>query len=67
MLGNISQTIVPVPSFFLDQKEKQLDTFKIPKQTKSNSYYTDKKVMNSMIDMNLNRNPRFPLRISGSQ
>ena len=67
MLGNISQTIVPVPSFFLDQKEKQLDTFKIPKQTKSNSYYTDKKVMNSMIDMNLNRNPRFPLRTSGSQ
>ena len=32
MLGNISQTIVPVPLFFLEKDEKNLETFHIPKK-----------------------------------
>ena len=28
-LGNISQTIVPVPNFFVDQKNRTLETFHI--------------------------------------
>ena len=64
MLGNISQTIVPVPLFFLEKDEKNLETFHIPKNTRSNIYYTDAKVMNSMIDINFNRNPRFSIKTS---
>ena len=55
MLGNISQSIVPVPLFFLEKDEKNLETFHIPKNTRSNIYYTDSKVLNSMIDINFKR------------
>ena len=35
-LGNISQTIVPVPNFFINQKNRTLETFNIYPKTTSN-------------------------------
>ena len=35
-LGNISQTIVPVPNFFMNSKSKTVDTFNIYCKTDSN-------------------------------
>jgi len=37
-LGNISQTIVPVPNFFMDQKGRPLETFQKYNKTDSNFY-----------------------------
>ena len=37
-LGNISQTIVPVPNFFMDQKSRKLETFHLYNKTDSNFY-----------------------------
>ena len=56
-LGNVSQSIVPVPNFFLDRKEKNLETFKINKK-RSSSYYRDKDLFEKINDLNLNHNPR---------
>ena len=35
-LGNISQTIVPVPNFFVDQKNRTIETFTVYPKTTSN-------------------------------
>ena len=44
-LGNISQTIVPVPNFFVDQKNRTLETFNLyPKTSKNKSGI--KKILN---------------------
>ena len=37
-LGNISQTVVPVPNFFMDQKHRPLETFNLFNKTDSNFY-----------------------------
>ena len=48
-LGNISQTIVPVPNFFVDQKNRTLETFNLyQKSGKSN------KVLKKILKLNLN-------------
>jgi hypothetical protein len=48
-LGNISQTIVPVPNFFMDQKGRPLETFQLYNKTDSNFYRSKIK---SKIDLN---------------
>lgn len=64
-LGNISQTIVPVPKFFLDKDTssidifKKKDKFKIKESSKrSYSYFKEKDLFSSNLDLNLNHNPR---------
>lgn len=64
-LGNISQTIVPVPNFFMDST-KDIDTFKIYYENKNNkkkkkrchSYFNKTDILNSNLDININNNPR---------
>ena len=43
-LGNISQTIVPVPNFFMDQKTRPLETFQLYNKTDSEFYKNKNKV-----------------------
>ena len=67
-LGNISQSIVPIPNFFLDST-KEVDAFKIyykTKKSKNNnktnrnfSYYSKIDLLNSNLDININHNPRL--------
>ena len=56
-LGNISQTVVPVPSFFLNRGTKNIDAFNVPKR--AHSYYREKDLFQKELDLNLNRNQRF--------
>ena len=64
-LGNISQSIVSVPNFFMDMT-KDIDAFKIHYRAKKNknkvkncnSYFTKNKLLHSNIDINTNHNPR---------
>ena len=37
-LGNISQTIVPVPNFFMGQKTHQIEAFNLYDKTDSENY-----------------------------
>ena len=48
-LGNISQTIVPVPNFFVDQKNRTIETFTVYPKTTSN--FTN---MKKILKLNLN-------------
>ena len=48
-LGNISQTIVPVPNFFVDQKNRTIETFTVYPKTTSNFAN-----MKKIIKLNLN-------------
>ena len=48
-LGNISQTVVPVPNFFMDQKHRPLETFNLYNKTDTNFY---KKKYKSRIKLN---------------
>ena len=51
-LGNISQTIVPVPNFFVDRKNRTIETFNIyPKTTINNISNTQLK---KIVKLNLN-------------
>ena len=43
-LGNVSQTIVPVPNFFVDQENRTIETFTIYPKTTSN-FNTMKKIL----------------------
>ena len=43
-LGNISQSIVPVPYFFMDQKTRPLETFQLYNKTDSDFYKKKKKI-----------------------
>lgn len=65
-LGNISQTIVPIPKFFYDPTKK-LDAFKAHYESKmkkkdiikrSHSYFCHKHLLHSNLDINLSNNPR---------
>ena len=38
-IGNISQTIVPVPNFFLNQQNRKIETFSLYNKTKRSNYY----------------------------
>jgi len=102
-LGNISQTIVQVPNFFINRKLRSIDTFELHTRTESdikfnpnsikkkniplkqkikteldmesnfssestirnkskkrrNSNFTDKKILTTYYDMNINNNPRY--------
>ena len=51
-LGNISQTIVPVPNFFVDQKNRTIETFTIYPKTTSNF-----NGMKNILKLNLNQEP----------
>jgi hypothetical protein len=59
-IGNVSQTIVPVPSFFLDQDSRKLETFTIYKKLRprASTYYRDRDLFTRSFDMNINHNPR---------
>ena len=105
-LGNISQTIVQVPNFFINRKLRSIDTFELHTKTESdikfnpnsikkkniplkqkikteldmesnfssestirnkskkrrNSNFTDKKILTTYYDMNINNNPRYRAR-----
>jgi len=105
-LGNISQTIVQVPNFFINKKLRSIDTFELHTRTESdikfnpnsikkkniplkqkikteldiesnfssestirnkskkrrNSNFTDKKILTTYYDMNINNNPRYRAR-----
>ena len=50
-LGNISQSIVPVPNFFMDQKGRELETFHLYNKTDSN-FYKNKSKMKSKLNLN---------------
>ena len=49
-LGNISQTIVPVPNFFMDQKGRPLETFQLYYNKTDSNFYRAK--MKSKMDLN---------------
>ena len=50
-LGNISQSIVPVPNFFMDQKTRKLETFHLYNKTDSN-FYKNKSKIKSKLKLN---------------
>ena len=73
-LGNISQTIIPVPTFFLEKNNNRHPTIeifhsnkspdkrknKIPTEHKrTHSYFRDKDLLTSLSDLNVNNNPRY--------
>ena len=60
-LGNISQTIVPVPKFFTDKNNRKIDLFKSDKKKttkRNNSYFRSKDLFSTNCDLNINNNPR---------
>ena len=73
-LGNVSQTIIPVPNFFLNRNNNHHPTIEIfhthksidkrinkfPKNhIRTRSYFRDKDLITSLSDLNLNNNPRY--------
>ena len=58
-LGNISQTIVPVPNFFMDQKTRPLETFQLYNKTDSD-FYKNKNKIKSKFNIK-------PLKINNTQ
>lgn len=61
-IGNISQSIVPVPNFFIDRDIRKIDAFIINKRKKRT--YRDKELFTANIDLNINHNPRVSSAIS---
>ena len=64
-LGNISQSIVPVPKFFTDKEVRTIEIFKISDNNKSkannkrkSNYYRQSDLIMSNKDININLNPR---------
>ena len=64
-LGNISQTIVPVPKFYTDKNTRTVDIFKSNNKfrknaliKRSNSYFRSKDLFSINCDLNINNNPR---------
>ena len=64
-LGNISQTIVPVPKFYTDKNTRTVELFKSTKTfgnktlfKRSNSYFRSKDILTTNCDLNINHNPR---------
>lgn len=54
-LGNVSQTIVPVPNFFLNKNLTHVDTFNV---TAGKRYYREKELLKCTKDLNFSNNPR---------
>ena len=54
-LGNTSQSLVPVPDFFLNQTLKQMETFEVSERKR---YYREKDLFRMTNDINLCNNPR---------
>ena len=48
-LGNISQTVVPIPNFFINQRNRDLETFHIYNKTDNNFY---KRKIKSKLNLN---------------
>ena len=67
-LGNISQTIVPIPKFYFDKETRTVDLFKSNTTDKKSgkqflnkrnkSYFRSKDLFTSNCDLNVNNNPR---------
>ena len=77
-IGNVSQTVIPVPNFYLNKNNNRNPTIEIFHSNKSSkkytnkltkdhkrthSYFRDKDILSSLSDLNLSNNPRYiPLR-----
>lgn len=59
-IGNLSQSIVPVPNFFLNKDQRDLETFHINRRRR---YYREKDLFQMTHDINLNNNYRNNQRI----
>ena len=64
-LGNVSQSIVPVPKFFTDKSIRTIELFKLNDQSQKKvynnrrqNYYRSKDIITSNKDININHNPR---------
>ena len=64
-LGNISQSIVPVPKFFTDKNTRTVEIFKSNNRfgknnlnKRSNSYFRSRDLLTTNCDLNINNNPR---------
>jgi hypothetical protein len=61
-LGNISQTIIPVPNFFTDKNNRTVEIFKDNrtkrKLKRNKSYFRTSDILTTNCDLNLNNNPR---------
>jgi hypothetical protein len=55
-LGNTSQSIVPVPNFFLTRTLKEMDTFNISLYKKN--YFRETDLFKKTADINISNNPR---------
>lgn len=58
-LGNLSQTIVPVPDFFLNRTTRKIETFSLPSKKQ---YYREGDLLTKIKDVNVNNNPRAGTR-----
>lgn len=60
-IGNVSQTIVPVPYFYMTDGHKELETFKLHHRAKPkpSTYFTEGAFFKKPLDLNINHNPRF--------
>jgi hypothetical protein len=54
-LGNTSQSIVPVPNFFLNSTFSDVDTFKVPSRRR---YFREKDLFRHTRDLNFSNNRR---------
>ena len=54
-IGNTSQSIVPVPNFFLNRTTRDLDTFHVPRRK---FLFREKDLYKCTKDININNNPR---------
>lgn len=63
-IGNVSQTIVPVPDFYMNEGEKQLETFTLPYKSKPkpSTYFKEADYFKKPLDININHNPRFEIK-----
>ena len=59
-LGNISQTIVPIPNFFIDQKSRQIEAFNLYDKIDSQNY---NKYNNNKKPISLKKNIKSQLDI----
>ena len=55
-LGNISQSIVPVPNFFMDQKYRPLETFRLYNKTNTNFYNSKIRAKFKLNPLNIQNN-----------
>lgn len=58
-IGNLSQTIVPVPDFFMNKTSRMIETFNLPSKKQ---YYRESDLLTKIKDVNINHNPRIVTR-----